>query len=185
MFRSLLSFSLRRLGRRHSASARRVFQPGVERLEDRLTPTTFTVTTIGDVVNDTDGKLSLREAISKANAHDNNLNLGGAADVIVLPAGVFNMALTGTDDANAVGDFDVSDSVTIRGAGASMTAVDAHRLDRVFDVFGTGISSIKVTFQKLTIRNGKLDSGRPGAGVLVQDADLEFRDCLVTGNQAP
>src|SRR5262245_36766513 len=120
MFRGLLSFSLRRLGRRHRASARRVFQPGVERLEDRLTPTTFTVTTTGDVVNLSDGKRSLREAISQANTHNNNLNLGGAADVIVLPPGVFKIQLARTDDLNAVGDFDVTDTVIIRGAGASM-----------------------------------------------------------------
>src|SRR4051794_1802110 len=59
----------------------RRFRPGIERLEDRAVPATFTVTTTLDAVA-ADGKLSLREAINAANAR-----LGG--DTIVLPAGVY------------------------------------------------------------------------------------------------
>ena len=81
-------------------------------------PATFTVTTALDVVNPADGKLSLREAITRANDH-------AGADVIVLPAGVFRIALAGAgDDANATGDFDVTDSDPIQGAGAG---ADRHR----------------------------------------------------------
>src|SRR5438067_5688725 len=46
--------------------ARRSFRPQLEWLEDRVVPSTFNVTTHADVVNATDGKLSLREAISRA-----------------------------------------------------------------------------------------------------------------------
>src|SRR5262245_57276931 len=41
----------------------------VEALEGRELPATFTVTTFADVVSATDGKLSLREAISLASAN--------------------------------------------------------------------------------------------------------------------
>src|SRR5947209_11082115 len=96
------------------AADRRRFRPGIECLEDRLVPATFTVTTPLDVVNPNDGKLSLREAITQANARR-------GADTIVVPAGLFRIALAGADDANAAGDFDVTDTVTVRGAGAGQT----------------------------------------------------------------
>ena len=103
----------------------------LDSLEDRTVPATFTVTTSLDVVDPADGKRSLREAISAANA-----TLG--VDVILLPAGVFKVALAGAgENANLNGDFDVTDSVTIRGAGAGLTAIDGQQLDRVFDAFGT------------------------------------------------
>ena len=90
------------------------FRPRLESLEDRSVPATFNVTTTLDVIDPADGKRSLREAITAAN------NLAGA-DVIVLPAGVYKLALAGAgDDANATGDFDVSGTVTIRGVGASL-----------------------------------------------------------------
>src|SRR5262249_48764114 len=80
-----------RLAPRLPARPRRL---GLERLEDRVTPTTFTVNTALDDVTPGDGKLSLREAVTRANAH-------AGADVIVLPAGVFKLTRAGTgEDAN-------------------------------------------------------------------------------------
>ena len=74
-------------------------------------------TTLDDVTP-ANGKFSLREAITKANANP-------GADVIVLPAGVFKITQTGAgEDANATGDFDITDAVTIQGAGAG---TDDHR----------------------------------------------------------
>ena len=66
-------------------SQRRV-RPRLEALEDRLTPATFKVTTFADVVDPADRKLSLREAITRAN------DLSGP-DTIVLQAGVYKIAL--------------------------------------------------------------------------------------------
>jgi predicted outer membrane repeat protein len=154
----------------------------LETLEDRAVPATFTVSTTLDELTPGDGKLSLREAITRANAHP-------GADTIIVPAGVYNMSLAGaTEDANATGDFDVTDSVTIQGAGAGVTIIDGQQLDRVFDVFGTAPSSIRVVFQSVTIRNGKapptsaLDGG---GGILVTDADLVVRDSAISANQTP
>jgi len=148
----------------------------LECLEDRTVPSTFTVNTTLDVVDAADGQLSLREAITKANTH-------AGADVVVLPAGVFKIALAGAgEDVNATGDFDITDALTIQGAGAGVSIVDGQQLDRVFEVLGSAPSSIKGVFQGITIRNGKVTGD--GGGIAVGNADLVVRDCAVTANQA-
>jgi len=147
------------------------FRPRLEAFEDRTVPTTLNVTTTLDSVDITDGKLSLREAIARA-------NLPGA-DVIVLPAGVFKITRPGAGEFE--GDFGIFDAVTIRGAGAGLTIVDGQQLDRVFDVAGA-LSSIKVVLEKLTVRNGSVTDD--GGGIRVGNADLVVRDCAVTGNRA-
>jgi CSLREA domain-containing protein len=147
----------------------------VEALDERLTPATFTVTTINDIVNATDGKLSLREAITKANERP-------GADVIALPAGHFKIALNGVgDEANLGGDFDVTDSVTITGRGAARTFIDGVQLDRVFHVLGSAPSSIKVHFRNVAIFGGRAFDG---AGVLMENADVTMTGCTVWGNTA-
>jgi CSLREA domain-containing protein len=143
-------------------------------LEDRLVPATFLVTTTLDVVDPNDGQLSLREAISAANASP-------GADTIIVPAGVYQLALRGADDTNAAGDFDITGSTLFQGAGAGSTVIDGQQIDRVFDVRGTAPHSINVTFQGLTVRNGLADAGG-GGGIRVGNADLLLQDCAVTGN---
>ena len=127
----------------------------LECLEDRSVPATFNVTTTLDVIDPADGKRSLREAITAAN------DLAGA-DVIVLPAGAFRIALDGADEnLNATGDYDVTDAVTIRGAGAGVTIVNAQQKDRLFELIG----SIDVRFKGMTLRLGKCGArGRRGPG---------------------
>ena len=89
---------------------------------------TFTVTTSDDVIDETDGQLSLREAIIAAN------NTSGA-DQIVVGEGTFSLALSGADeDLAATGDLDITEDVTIVGLDQLTTIIDANGLDRVFDV---------------------------------------------------
>jgi predicted outer membrane repeat protein len=168
-------------GSRPPAAGRsRRFTPALERLEGREVPALFFVTTPLDVVSATDGKLSLREAISAANAHP-------GPDTIILGPGVYRLALAGADDANATGDLDVTDSTTFAGVGAGLTIIDGNQIDRVFDVRGATPHSIHVTFQNLTIRNGLADAGPGiaggGGGIRVGNADLLLMDCAVTGNR--
>ena len=86
----------------------------------RSVPPTLIVTTTLDVVDPADGKLSLREAITAANA-------SVFPDTIVLPAGVFRIARSGAgEDGNATGDLDIASRMTIRGAGAGSTILDAR-----------------------------------------------------------
>src|SRR5262245_37105716 len=87
----------------------RRFVPGREGLESRVVPAIH-VTTTADVLAD-DGKVSLREAITRAN------NQAGD-DTILVPAGVYKVALDGIDNTKAVGDFDLTGSVLVRGVGA-------------------------------------------------------------------
>ncbi len=73
----------------------------LEHLEDRSVPSTFTVNTTLDDVTPANGKFSLREAITKANTTPE-------ADVIVVPAGVFKITISGTNESNNnTGDFDI------------------------------------------------------------------------------
>src|SRR5262249_53776076 len=89
---------------------RRLCRPRLEALEGRLAPAVFTVTTTLDAVA-ADRRLSLREAVSLANARP-------GADTIVLPAGAFKIALIGAnEDGNATGDFDVTGPLTVVGRG--------------------------------------------------------------------
>jgi hypothetical protein len=153
---------------------RRQFVSGLELLEERAVPSTFIVTTTRDVVA-ADGKMSLREAITAANAHP-------GADTIVLRPGVYALTRAGADDTNVAGDLDVTDSTVFRGNGASNTIVDGQQLDRVFDVLGTAPHSIKVTFEGLTIRNGVANGD--GGGIRVANADLVVQNSIVNGNRA-
>ena len=64
------------------------------------------------VCDDGTGNCTLRAAIMEANA------LAGA-DTITVPAGTYTLAIAGTDeDAGATGDLDITDDLTIVGAGA-------------------------------------------------------------------
>jgi predicted outer membrane repeat protein len=146
---------------------RRTARLHLEHLEDRSVPSTFTVNTTLDELVPGDGKVSLREAIMRANSDP-------GADTIGVPAGVFKLGFGG--------QFSIGDGVTIQGGGAGLTIVDGQQVDRVFEVLGGGSSSIKVILQGLTIRNGNAIGD--GGGILVGNADLVIRDCAVTGNRA-
>src|SRR5262245_19424629 len=118
---------------RPTASPRRSsFRPILETLEDRCVPANFTVNTLLDTVDanpgdglaaDAGGSTSLRAAIMEANATAGN-------DTINLPAGTYTLALQGTgENAAATGDLDITDSLTITGADAATTIIEAHRID--------------------------------------------------------
>src|SRR5689334_6861016 len=98
---------------------------------------TIDVTVAADAVA-ADGRCSLREAITAANTDAavfpdaGECPAGQFADTIVLPAGTFTLAIAGTgEDANASGDLDVLSALTLVGAGAGATTIDADGKDRV------------------------------------------------------
>src|SRR5262249_7694298 len=145
--------------RKRVAHRANLIRPRLEILEDRAVPATFNVTTTADVVDANDGLLSLREAVQQANSTQ-------AADTIVLPAGPCPLAVHGRDeDVAGTGDLDLTGHLTISGAGASTTVIDATGLsDRVFHVLGGNVSITGVT-----IRGGG-DLGSPvlGGGIFNQ-----------------
>src|SRR5690348_6593320 len=90
---------------------------------------TFTVTTVQDVVNAGDGKLSLREAVAQANATT-------AADTIVFAGAVEGKALLLTQ-----GELSLTSDVTIDGNqnnDASRVTLDGGGASRHFAISGGG-----------------------------------------------
>src|SRR6266567_1486409 len=78
-------------------------------------------------------------------------NANSGTDTISLPAGVYTLTIAGrNEDAAATGDLDITDAVTIAGAGAGSVIIDGNGIDRVFDVFANGTTTIS----GVTIRNG-------------------------------
>ncbi|MHC4696550.1 MAG: choice-of-anchor Q domain-containing protein [Planctomycetota bacterium] len=94
------------------------------------------------------GACSLREAIKHANG---SLD----ADTIRLFGHYYPLTLVGSDDSAVVGDLDIrSSDLTIRGAGAGNTIIDASALglDNVFEI-DTYAEYITVVIENMTIQN--------------------------------
>lgn len=115
---------------------------------------------------------SQREAIMGAN------NTPGR-DVIKLPAGVYTLTQTGPgEDAGGTGDIDITDDLTIIGAGAANTIIDGGKLDRVFHVH----KGVKAEFNGITIRNGLAASG---GGILAEsETTVQVNNSLLSANTA-
>lgn len=139
---------------------------------------TFTVNSAADTVDaspgdgicaDGVGNCTLRAAIMEANALS-------SADTITLPTGIYTLTIPGTyENVAATGDLDITGNLTINGAGAASTIIQACDasanpscvgIDRVFDV----LDAASLTLNGLTIRNGYAASepfGRVGGGIRV------------------
>ena len=144
---------------------------------------TFVVTKTADTADGTcDADCSLREAITAANA------LAGA-DIITLPAGTYTATLTGaTDNTNVAGDFDINSEITINGAGAATTIVQAAAtrgtaVERVFHLRATGVATV---LNGLTIRYGRYTAaaGTFGAGIRIDvgAVNATLNNVVVTEN---
>src|SRR5215218_5558271 len=146
---------------------------------------TISVTTTFDQL-DGAAPCSLREAVDTANA---DANSGGctdanpaAADTIKLGGGYYNLQRAGVEDANASGDLDVTESLTIAGAGADETGIDGNGAaitgDRVLQV-----SSGTLTISGLTVHDGLTTAA--GGGIQgVSGTALKLTDSTVSGNSA-
>ena len=150
---------------------------------------TFVVTSTADQADDNiadgvchtaGGGCTLRAAIQ-------NANLLPGPHEILLPAGTFylTIAAVGPDDAST-GDLDITQEVTIRGAGRDTTVIDGMGMDRIFHV--SVAVALKVT--DMTIRNGSGGGGlgggilhqSPGAAVVL--ARMRFAQCSSGGGGA-
>lgn len=118
---------------------------------------TFTVDVLEDAFDEVcDAHCSLRDAVRAA-------NVSPGADVIEVPAGVYVLAIPGTDeDQTATGDLDLRGGTTISGAGMGLTVIDAAGLDRAIDV--TLASGGSFELRDLTVRGGRL-AGTAGCGI--------------------
>src|SRR5258708_6892186 len=66
------------------------------------------------------------------------ISAAAAGDTIVIPPATIVLTGAAGDDANASGDLDIKQSVTIVGSGPTLTVIDAQGVDRVIDVLSTG-----------------------------------------------
>jgi CSLREA domain-containing protein len=118
------------------------------------------------------GDCSLREAITAANENP-------GADVILLPAGIYTLALAGAgEDLNATGDLDIRGELTIVGDGAGSTVIDAAGLDRVVHVTTLAPAA---ELRDLTLRNG---STPLSGGGLYAESEARLTRVVVSGNTA-
>lgn len=137
------------------------------------------VTTTNDVVDAHDGLVSLREAVLQANST-------AKPDTITLPAGTYTLTRAGAgEEGGLTGDLDIKYPLTINGAGAAATIVDAASLDRIFDVHST-----TATFAGMTIQGGRAELAgnvawpNYGGGIYNGDGTLTVNNCVVSGNYA-
>jgi hypothetical protein len=163
-----------RINRMRTAHRRPCFEP----LEARWVLSTFVVGTTADLFNPNDKPLSLRDAISAANA--------APGSTVVIPAGAYNLTRLGAGEgANATGDLDITANMTIKSkSGKNDVTIDGQSLvssnsDRIFDLH----NQITVSMSGLTIANGMPTDtqGTIGGGILVenQGAKLTLTNCTV------
>jgi hypothetical protein len=135
-----------------------------------------------DVIANGGASCSLREAIINANNDDQSGSTDCAAgagdDVINLPAGMYTLAIAGTDeDLSATGDLDVRANLTISGAGAATTIVDGGALDNVVD---NVLDAVTLEIADVTIRNAN------GSGVRNSlTGTVNIHDVIVENNTVP
>jgi uncharacterized repeat protein (TIGR01451 family) len=145
---------------------------------------------------DSGSNISLRSAIQRANVD------GDPTNTITLPAGTYKITIdpiSAMTDDDSAGDFNVEngDSLTITGAGAATTIIDANDLDRAFQIdFQSSL-----TLSGATVENGLPLNPRPtpattancpsvpptsGAdgGAILQNGNLDLENDVITGNLA-
>ena len=141
------------------------------------------VTTQADELN-FNGECSLREAILAANLDVASFGCpaGNGWDTIVIPAGVYSLTFTGAgEDGNFTGDLDIWDNVTLLGASAASTVIDANLVDRALHFIG-GLNAKVIN---ITIRNGLTPDnvlGGEGGGIYGGSSALTVDHCVVIGN---
>jgi len=143
------------------------------------------VNSFTDVKAANDGLCTLREAVIAANkdkpsgTRAGECPAGHGADTIILPAGNYQLTRTdnGNEDASQTGDLDISGSLTIQGAGASVTTVTAEAItDRVIHALVGNI-----TISGVTLQQGHV-SGKGGA--LLSQANLTLHDVALLNSEA-
>lgn len=135
----------------------------------------ITVNTTDDEVT-ANGFTSLREAIIQANS-------GGGGDTIVLGTGTYTLSLTGiNDDLAATGDLDITQHITITGAGTGNTTIDADNIDRVFHILGP---NGRLTMSDVTVTGGNANFDNGGGFLVAGNANqLTLNNVEITRNFA-
>src|SRR5438876_440089 len=122
-------------------------------LEDRLTPSTFTVSTTSD-----SGAGSLRQAVSDANAHF-------GADTIVFDSSFSSFATVNKTIALTSAELAVTESLTITGPKIGVKVARTSGSFRIFNIDDGNPSFVStVSVDHLTIANGVTTGTGNGGG---------------------
>jgi len=155
---------------------------------------TFSVTTTNDTVDadlddpaclDAAGECSLRAAVMQANKTP-------GADTITVPAGTYPLTIAkpaGEDADAAVGDLDVTEDLTIAGAGSGGTSVTggANWQDRILEARSSRALQLGVSGVAFSGGNPSPTVGTSEGGALYFEAlsgQLDLRDVQLTGSTA-
>jgi hypothetical protein len=132
--------------------------PRLEALEDRIVPSTLTVTNAAD-----DGTAgTLRAAITAANSGDTIQ---------------FTPSLAGHTITLTQGELTITKSLDIEGLGANQLTISGNNQSRVFDI---SVGNASVILAGLTISNGLNSTG----GGIDNAGTLTVNSCTVSGNFA-
>ena len=109
-------------------------------------------------------------------------NALAGADQVDLGVGVHELSIDGADeDEAATGDLDLTDDLTIAGANAYLSIIDANGVDRVLDQLAAADTPLELTLRDLTITGG--DTTSSGGG-LRYSSGVDAERIIVTGNSA-
>lgn len=147
--------------------------------------TTFTVDSTTDAVDDNPGNgvchtagnfCTVRAAIQEANALSGN-------DTISIPAGTYTLSIAGRDEnADATGDLDITSNITLTGASAATTILNANSIDRVLETRNSAVVSISnITFQGGLLGAASYPQGN-GGGILIVNGNVTISNCIIRNN---
>lgn len=132
-------------------------------------PITITVDATNDESTDTDGKTSLREALSRANSDKIS------PDTITFDPTVFGSPQT---IKLASGELNVQGNTIIQGPGADRLVIDAGGLSRVFNFSNESASHAEMSLIGVRVTNGN----GYGSGLYVADEHLTLDSVWITNN---
>jgi hypothetical protein len=128
------------------------------------------------------GICTLRAAVMKAN------HTGGVGATIMVPSGIYSLTISVIgSDGEEEGDLNLttpttsgSPVITIIGAGASTTIIDANQLDRVFRV----LANRTATISGITIRDGYFTGANAFGGGIYNQGSLTVSDAVIMLNHS-
>ncbi len=132
--------------------------------------------------------ISLREAIIATNNEP-----AGTTITINIPSGNYSLTLAGSDNTSAAGDLDINTTVaagnktvSIVGAGSTLTTITGLAGERIFDVHAeNNTGSITFTLRKVKLTGGSPSSGSGGAMLTGRPGDVtNLINCTFISNSA-
>ncbi len=159
-----------------------------------LAATIAATITADDLDQGPSGNCTLREAILAANGDVavDGCTAGDAADTVAVPAGHYLLTIprpADDSDSPTVGDIDITSDLTVEGAGADTTILDANHISRALDIAEGGHT---VAVRDVTITNGNAEREEVdpfglmpyGGGIRVRGGHFELDHDKIIENRA-